>query len=239
MPGIGNKLPGSTRLSGARQNQDMPTVESVTVVRGEEELFQRTEHLFAAATDVACAANDLWTWAWRHGSDELTEAKVHRPGMRIRKIYRSGMLLDPVAARELARRRDQFGAQVRLTTEEINETIILDGRLVILAGDLSSGRRSYSVITQRDTVQGVTSLFEAAWRSAVDLAVFDARVAEIRQLAPQVLDLLGQGVKDESAARSLGLGVRTYRRRVAELMEALGAESRFQAGVRARELGLV
>jgi hypothetical protein len=33
--------------------------------------------------------------------------------------------------------------------------------------------------------------------------------------------------------------VRTYRRRVAELMSALGAESRFQAGVRARELGLV
>ena len=33
--------------------------------------------------------------------------------------------------------------------------------------------------------------------------------------------------------------VRTYRRRVAELMTALGAESRFQAGVRARELGLI
>lgn len=217
----------------------MPTVETVTIVRGEEELFRRTEHVFASATDVACAANDLWTWAWRHGSDELTEARAHRPGMRIRKVYRSGLLLDPVAARELTRRRDQFGAQIRLTTEDINETIILDGRLVILAGDLSSGRRSYSVITQRDTVQGVTSLFEAAWRSATELAVYDARVAEIRQLAPQVLDLLGQGVKDESAARSLGLGVRTYRRRVAELMAALGAESRFQAGVRARELGLV
>jgi DNA-binding NarL/FixJ family response regulator len=110
---------------------------------------------------------------------------------------------------------------------------------VILAGDLSSGRRSYSVITQPATVQGVTSLFEAAWRSATELAVYDAQVAEIRQLAPQVLDLLGQGVKDETAARVLGLGVRTYRRRVAELMDALGAESRFQAGVRARELGLV
>jgi hypothetical protein len=217
----------------------MPTVEAVTIVHGEDELFRRTEHLFTTATDVACAANDLWTWAWRHGSTELTEPRAHRPGLRIRKIYRSGLLLDPVAARELARRRDQFGAQIRLTTEEINETIILDGRLVILAGDLSSGRRSYSVITQPATVQGVTSLFEAAWRSATELAVYDARVAEIRQLAPQVLDLLGQGVKDEAAARSLGLGVRTYRRRVAELMDALGAESRFQAGVRARELGLV
>jgi len=154
-------------------------------------------------------------------------------------VYRAGLLLDPVAARELVRRRDEFGADIRLTTDEINETIILDNRLVILAGDRVGGRRGYSVITQADMVQGVSSLFEAAWRSATELADYDARVAEIREIAPQVLDLLGQGVKDESAARTLGLGVRTYRRRVAELMDALGAESRFQAGVRARELGLV
>ena len=54
-----------------------------------------------------------------------------------------------------------------------------------------------------------------------------------------MLELLGSGCKDETAARTLGLGVRTYRRRVAELMNALGADSRFQAGVRARELGLI
>ncbi|KMS88406.1 LuxR family transcriptional regulator, partial [Streptomyces regensis] len=77
------------------------------------------------------------------------------------------------------------------------------------------------------------------WRTGVDLDVYDAQVAEIRRLAPAVLDLLGQGAKDESAARQLGLSVRTYRRRVGELMAALGASSRFQAGVRARELGLV
>ena len=220
----------------------MPTVEAVTIVRGEEELFQRTEHLLAYAADVACAANDLWAWAWRHGSEtELAAAAAARPrgSFRMRKLYRAGLLLDPVAARELAKRRDQFGANIRLTTDEINETIIVDNRLVILAGDRVAGQRSYSVITQSDTVQGVSSLFEAAWRSATELADYDARVAEIRQIAPQVLDLLGQGVKDESAARTLGLGVRTYRRRVAELMDALGAESRFQAGVRARELGLV
>lgn len=219
----------------------MPTGESVTVVRGEDELFRRTEHLFAQATDVACAANDLWTWAWRHGSGELEAAVAARPrrDTRIRKIYRTGMLLDPVAAGELRRRQDRFGAEVKVTADEINETIILDGRFVILAGGVTAGVRGYSVITQPETVHGVSSLFEAAWRSAIDLEVYDARVAEIRQIAPQVLDLLGQGVKDESAARSLGLGVRTYRRRVAELLDALGAGSRFQAGVRARELGLV
>jgi hypothetical protein len=218
----------------------MQTGEAVTVVRGEEELLARTAHLFATATDVACAANDLFTWQETHSAAAASPlCPARTPEARIRKVYRSGMLLDPVATRRLESIRDRSGAQVRITADEINETIILDRRLAILAGDVRAGRRSYSVVTQPEVVQGVVSLFEVAWKSATDLAVYDARIAEIRQLAPQVLDLLGQGVKDESAARELGLGVRTYRRRVAELMAALGAESRFQAGVRARELGLV
>lgn len=43
---------------------------------------------------------------------------------------------------------------------------------------------------------------------------------------------------DVTASRELGMSLRTYRRRVAELLVALGADSRFQAGVRAGELGL-
>jgi len=49
---------------------------------------------------------------------------------------------------------------------------------------------------------------------------------------------LGNRLTDEAAARQLGTSLRTYRRRVAELMATLQAGSRFQAGVRAGELGL-
>ncbi|NEE20393.1 response regulator transcription factor, partial [Streptomyces sp. SID7499] len=44
---------------------------------------------------------------------------------------------------------------------------------------------------------------------------------------------------DEVAARELTVSVRTYRRYVAEIMTLLDATSRFQAGVRAAELGLL
>ncbi|RPK77169.1 hypothetical protein EES45_21935 [Streptomyces sp. ADI97-07] len=53
-----------------------------------------------------------------------------------------------------------------------------------------------------------------------------------------ILDALGSGLTDASAARRLGVSLRTYRRRVAELMAVLEAGSRFQAGLRAGELGL-
>ncbi|MEU6641166.1 DNA-binding response regulator [Saccharomonospora sp. NPDC046836] len=208
----------------------------VALVRGEEEVFARTAHLFVTAADVACAANDLYTWAASR-SHAAPPPQQHRPA-RVRKIYRPGVLLEPTAAAHL-RELAATGVDIRITAEEINETIIVDRRLVILAGDVHDGARTYTVLTRPEVVEGVLSLFEAAWRGATPLAGYDADFAELRVLVPRILDMLASGCKDETAARTLGLGVRTYRRRVAELMAALGASSRFQAGVRARELGLV
>nr|WP_241832347.1 LuxR C-terminal-related transcriptional regulator [Pseudofrankia sp. EUN1h] len=52
-----------------------------------------------------------------------------------------------------------------------------------------------------------------------------------------LLQLLADGAKDESAARSLGVSVRTVRRMVADLMRRLEARSRFQAGILAKRRG--
>jgi DNA-binding NarL/FixJ family response regulator len=46
----------------------------------------------------------------------------------------------------------------------------------------------------------------------------------------QVADLLADGRDDRAVAREVGVTVRTVRRRVAELMRALQARTRFQAG---------
>ena len=216
----------------------MPNTDTIAVVRGEAEIHARIAHLFAAAkTEISCAANDLHTWGIRTGSIEGPRALMAR-GLVVRKLYRSGILLDPLCAR-YANAVQAFGGEVRITPDELNETIVIDNRIAILAGDLSHGVRSYSVVTVPEVVQGVSSLYAAAWRSATALSTWDRRVAELREIAPRILEVLASGGKDETAARTLGLSVRTYRRRVAELMTALGADTRFQAGARARDLGLI
>ncbi|MGI5129403.1 DNA-binding response regulator [Pseudonocardia sp. CA-107938] len=211
------------------------TKADVTVVHGEDELFALTGPLFSAATEVSCAANDANTWA----------ASRHRASLRrppgphtARKLYRPAALFDGVLREHIHELRRR-GADVRVTPDALNETIILDGRVAILAGDRSSGVRSYGVVARPEVVRSVATLFLATWRRATDVELFDQRFAEARALAPHILEMLSSGCKDEAAARALGIGLRTYRRRVAELMAALGASSRFQAGVRARELGLV
>jgi DNA-binding NarL/FixJ family response regulator len=51
------------------------------------------------------------------------------------------------------------------------------------------------------------------------------------------LKLPAQGLTDEAAAARLGVSHRTARRMMAELMERLGARSRFEAGLRAAQRG--
>ncbi|WP_206797732.1 response regulator transcription factor [Amycolatopsis sp. MtRt-6] len=212
----------------------MEKVTDVVVVRGEAELLERTAHLFELATEISCAARDLHTWAMAHPSAPARERSVL--GLTVRKVYLPGVLFDPKLAEHL-RQIAANGARIRITEREINETIILDRRIAIVAGDHVGGVRGYTVISSPDLVQGIQSLFEAAWHGATDLESYRARFTE--PAAREILEQLASGCKDETAARTLGVGLRTYRRRVAELMELLGASSRFQAGARAREAGLL
>jgi DNA-binding NarL/FixJ family response regulator len=217
----------------------MKTDNELVAIRGHRELYERTWHLFEAAkTEIACAANHLYTWVLSRQDPPPMPAEPIPGGFTMRKLYRPGVLLDPASVQHL-RRMVELGAEVRITPDDINETIIIDRRVAIMAGDTSHGERSFSVVWSPDVVGAVHSLFEAAWRASTSLEDYDRQVIEVRRLAPKILELLGSGHKDETAARALGLSVRTYRRRVAELMTALGATSRFQAGARARELGLV
>lgn len=71
----------------------------------------------------------------------------------------------------------------------------------------------------------------------------DVRAGDVADDAPPspaellLLQLLADGAKDEAAARSLGVSVRTVRRMVADLMRRLDARSRFQAGILAKRRG--
>ncbi|WP_033291058.1 response regulator transcription factor [Amycolatopsis jejuensis] len=208
----------------------MPRVDDVATVRDEHELLDRAGHLLANAGEIACAANDLHTWS---AAQKFAAELPFRPKMRVRKVYLSRVLLDAESA-EHVRGLRTLGAEVRISDREINETILVDGRIAILAA--GSG---YSVLTRPDVVQGITSLFEVAWRSSTAVDAYETRFAELRQYTPKLLDLLSSGCTDEKAAREMGVGLRTYRRRVAELMDVLGATSRFQAGALAREAGLL
>ncbi|MEU5222436.1 LuxR family transcriptional regulator [Streptomyces toyocaensis] len=118
--------------------------------------------------------------------------------------------------------------------------VLIADRATALVVVGSPAERRASLIRAPEVLQALGTLFESIWHSSVSPSehlAFGDRDRAV--LVRQILGAMRAGTTDEVAARELTVSVRTYRRYVAEIMALLGASSRFQAGVRAAELGLL
>ncbi len=80
------------------------------------------------------------------------------------------------------------------------------------------------------------STFELYWDKGIPFSP-GGIYAAAADVDPNLLGLLAAGLTDESIARQLGLAPRTVQRRVRQLMDRCGAQTRFQAGVQAMRRG--
>ena len=155
-------------------------------------------------------------------------------------------VLAPDAARThpvLSRRLHQLcrnGAQVRTASSVPLSAIIVDTATAALPVE-RSGRGTVSVLKVAAAVSALSELYERIWHTATPLrqptGLGDVSGLTVRER--EVLALLGDGGTDASAAAQIGVSVRTVRRMVSEMMARLGAQSRFQAGLKAAERGWV
>jgi DNA-binding CsgD family transcriptional regulator len=96
------------------------------------------------------------------------------------------------------------------------------------------------VVREPVLISFLCALFDQFWVSALPFTTDGPGYQNVSDdLRRSILELLAQGLKDEVVARRLGMSVRTCRRHIATLMQELGAESRFEAGVKAAQLGLL
>jgi DNA-binding CsgD family transcriptional regulator len=131
------------------------------------------------------------------------------------------------------------GEQARVLPTVPLKLYLVDDRLALLAiqrrpTDIDAAL----VIHSSGLLDALSSLFESLWRRAIpfDLAVHPAPEDAGRTAQPdqrRLIALLLSGLTDQAIARQLRVGYRTVQRRLAELMDELGASTRFQAGVQA------
>jgi hypothetical protein len=170
-------------------------------------------------------------------------ARAAEAGVRVRLLCWPGALLWAEGSR-LVRAAVPGDFQARVAEPPLRELLLVDGRIA-LARSRSAGAggpaRGPAAVARSPAVLGMLrEIFGWAWDSAVPAADYRWLGGGAGdRLTGQILGLLQAGYKDDVAARRLGLSVRTYRRYVADLMRNMGAETRFQAGVRAAELGLL
>jgi hypothetical protein len=157
-------------------------------------------------------------------------AQAAGTGVSVRLLCSPGALLS-AEGRGFLRAGAPGDIQARAATAPLGELLLVDGQVALVR---SQPARTPAVLRL------LREMFTAAWESAIPAA--DYRWLGTRaddRLTGQILGSLRAGYKDDVAARKLGLSVRTYRRYVADLLRNMGAETRFQAGARAAELGLL
>jgi hypothetical protein len=157
-------------------------------------------------------------------------------GRRSRVIYPARVLEE---APDVVRQRAAVGEHVRILADVPGRLALVrdSAALIPETFGLNNGRRL--VVRQRSIVGALTMLFESLWERALAVPGIEATEAGAEGASSRrlLLDQLAAGAKDEQIARTLGLSLRTVRRRVAQVLDELGAESRFQAGVEAVRRG--
>ncbi|MGV9295504.1 BTAD domain-containing putative transcriptional regulator [Amycolatopsis sp. NPDC003676] len=158
-----------------------------------------------------------------------------RPGVRYRVLCPdSARLSGALGGLALA------GPDVRTVADVPMDALVVDRAAAVLPDD-RAGSSAAAVFRLPGVVAATAGLFDRIWPEAVPLipTSLDDRegAAGLTRRERDLLTLLCSGSTDESAAARLDISVRTVRRMVADIMNRLGARSRFQAGAKAAGRG--
>jgi DNA-binding NarL/FixJ family response regulator len=157
-------------------------------------------------------------------------------GVKFRTIYLDSIVNDRVG-RTHAQWMLENNGEIRTSPTLPVQLLVIDTSAAMVAGLPGQSGTSALLFTGQPVVLAMRALFEAYWEHAspTDQLIheIDAPPGNLTPQERKLLQLLGTGLTDAAAARALGIGVRTERRIVSELMKRLGASSRFEAGVQA------
>lgn len=194
---------------------------------------ETVESLVTSSTgDLLWLRPAQWGETWE---DHMTAvvAEATAAGRRCRAVY-------PVRAMSEASiaiaARAQAGEEIRLLPEVPTRLLVVGTTHALIPEPLGNTSSPRIMVRQRGIVEALTLLFEQLWAQATPVVDFE-RARRGSGQRTFLLEQLAAGDQDDQIARRLGMSLRTVRRRVAELLAELGAESRFQAGVEAVRRG--
>lgn len=228
--------PGADPIAGIRAEELL----DVERVEGLERVRRRLAELAAACrTSLWAFQPDGPQSAERlQASRPLNEATLAR-GVQMRSVFLES-LRNEDATREHVAWLTGHGAEVRTLPDLPTRLLLIDHEVAVLPLSPEDSGAGALIVTSPGVVATLDSLFLWCWsRAAPFQRGRPTRESLLNSQELEALRLWGQGYGDVTVARRLGVSVRTVRRISATVYEALGVASRFQAGVRAVELGLV
>jgi DNA-binding CsgD family transcriptional regulator/sugar-specific transcriptional regulator TrmB len=219
-----------------------PSDQGVERLTGLDEIRNRMEELsfFTRTSVYAIQPGGPQSRESLEASRPLDQRGIRR-GVEMRLIHEASVLDDELN-RAYLRDLVMGGTKVRVTDQQLERMVIMDGTVAVVPVDPANTGRGALIVRNPGLVAGFLDLFHRAWQDAEELPWLreDSEAARAAQISPQdkrILELLASGCTDETSAREVGVSVRHLRRTISRLMAELGATSRFEAGVEAARRG--
>jgi hypothetical protein len=177
------------------------------------------------------------------GTTYSVESSRLAAGVTYRVIYDSAALAIPGRIRDDIIPSSAAGELARTRPELPIKLLVSDDQLALVPAAVSSRSIDTTFVIHRSPIlDALIALFEAEWARATQIPGTMAASGTSADGLPDpetaiLLAMLATGMTDAAIARSRSWSMRTTQRRVRQLMTDLGATSRFQAGVAAREKG--
>ncbi|MEU3652165.1 LuxR C-terminal-related transcriptional regulator [Streptomyces sp. NPDC032161] len=234
----------ASRLAMTRMLADIrasggQTANEVQKLRTMDQIQSKIEHLASTCTTEVAAFVPGGAQSAENldAARPLDRAAVDR-GVQLRYLFLDSAANSP-ATREYVNWLGARGGQVRTVPRLPSRMLIYDRDTAIVPVDPTAADLGALVLHGTGAVAALLAFFEHTWQQARPLGETASRTGEDPLSPPEraVLELLGQGMTDDAIARQLGVSVRTTRRITADLMQRLGARSRFEAGVLAAGRG--
>lgn len=149
-------------------------------------------------------------------------------------VWDTQILEMPGALAALAARRDGGEYQRSMSNVPISVVVVDDTTCIVEWSGEGRGPQGIKGHA-RGAVAAGRQVFERFWQLGTPIG--DDAEGELDSRDGTVLRLMAAGVTDAAIARQTGFSQRTVERRVRHVMERLGAQTRFQAGVQAVHRG--
>jgi sugar-specific transcriptional regulator TrmB len=216
--------------------------ELVEVVTGADNISNRVARLHEDAREQICFF-DRPPYVDSPGGNHANEHRRLTDGIRYRVIYDRDAIAIPGRLHNDILVSSAQGEQSRVRPSLPIKMLMADEQLAVIpiASSPHVVDAAY-VIHPSALLDALVTLFEAEWNRAVPLAkVIGHGEPEETEDAETgtLLTLLAAGQTDAGIARALGWSPRTTQRRIQRLMRNLNATTRFQAGLNAKERGLL
>jgi len=180
--------------------------------------------------DLLFLRPDAWLMP-RESAISRVVGRAVASGRRSRAVY---PLRAVHQAPDALRVRVDEGEEVRLIDELPTRLMVIGVTHAVIPEPIGPSDSPRLLVRQGALVAALTLLFELYWEKAVPVSELSGPRSNERTF---LLRQLQAGAKDEQIARTMGISLRTVRRRTSELMIELGADTRFQAGAEAARRG--